>query len=161
MRYGLDKAPKEGLPLDEIDRTLLRLLQEDATRPYSALGAAVELSAAAVHERVRKLRERGVIRRTAVEVDPVAVGRGVLAFVMVESTSWLGDAGELFAAIPEIQEAHVVAGKASVLVKVRTGSTAHLQDVLRRIYAIGPVGGTEAVVVLETFFERPVSPTQD
>jgi len=43
-------------------------------------------------------------------------------------------------------------------VKVRTATTEQLQDVLRRIYAIGGVSGTQATVVLETFFERPVSP---
>jgi len=144
--------------LDDIDRRLLALLQEDATRPYAALGEAVGLSAPAAHERVRKLRERGVIRRTGVDVDPDAVGRGVLAFVLVESSAWMGESGDRFAAIPEIQEAHVIAGSASVLAKVRTASTGQLQDVLRRLYAIDGVSGTQATVVLETFFERPLAP---
>ncbi|GJF25729.1 hypothetical protein SHO565_62930 [Streptomyces sp. HO565] len=42
--------------------------------------------------------------------------------------------------------------------KVRTATTGQLQDVLRRIYAIDGVSGTQATVVLETFFGRPVSP---
>lgn len=144
--------------MDDVDRQLLHLLQEDATQAYAALGQAVGLSAGAAHERVRKLRESGVIRRTAVEVDPAAVGAGVLAFVMVDSSAWMGDSAEDFAAIPELQEAHVIAGSASVLVKVRTGTTGQLQDVLRRLYAIEGVSGTRATVALETFFERPVRP---
>ncbi|WP_344505756.1 Lrp/AsnC family transcriptional regulator [Dactylosporangium maewongense] len=144
--------------MDQIDRTLLGKLQEDAGQPYAELGRAVGLSAGAAHERVRKLRERGVIRRTTVEVDPAAVGGGVLAFVMVDSDAWMGDSADAFAALPEVLEAHVIAGSASVMVKVRTTTTAHLQDVLRRIYAIDGVSGTQATVVLETFFERPVSP---
>ncbi|WP_329536965.1 Lrp/AsnC family transcriptional regulator (plasmid) [Streptomyces sp. NBC_01450] len=143
--------------MDDVDRKLLNLLQEDATQAYAALGKAVGLSAGAAHERVRKLRESGVIRRTAVEVDPAAVGGGVLAFVMVDSSAWMGDAGESFAAIPELQEAHIIAGSASVLVKVRTGTTEQLQDVLRRLYEVEGVSGTQATVALETFFERPVS----
>lgn len=145
-------------PMDATDRELIALLQEDATSAYAALGKAVGLSAGAAHERVRKLRERGVIRRTTVDVDPAALGRGVLAFVMVESSAWMGESAEAFAAIPEIQEAHVIAGTASVLVKVRTATTEQLQDVLRRLYAIEGVSGTQATVSLETFFERPVSP---
>lgn len=144
--------------MDHIDRALLARLQQDATQSYAALGQAVGLSAGAAHERVRKLRERGVIRRTAAEVDPAAVGGAVLAYVTVDSTSWMGDSGESFAALPEILEAHVVAGSASVLLKVRAASTGQLQDVLRRIYAIDGVSGTRATVVLDTFFERPVSP---
>ncbi|MEU9593728.1 Lrp/AsnC family transcriptional regulator [Streptomyces sp. NPDC048193] len=144
--------------MDHIDRVLLELLQQDATQSYAALGRAVGLSAGAAHERVRKLRSRGVIRRTVVEVDPAAVGGSVLAYVTVDSTAWMGDSAEDFAAIPEILEAHITAGSASVLVKVRTATTEQLQDVLRRIYAIDGVSGTQATVVLETFFERPVSP---
>ncbi|MGW6580637.1 Lrp/AsnC family transcriptional regulator [Streptomyces globisporus] len=144
--------------MDHIDRALLVQLQENATQSYATLGQAVGLSAGAAHERVRKLRERGVIRRTTVEMDPAALGGAVLAYVMVDSTSWMGNAAQDFAALPEILEAHVIAGSASVLVKVRTASTEQLQDVLRRIYAIDGVSGTQATVVLETFFERPVSP---
>ncbi|MFI8823533.1 Lrp/AsnC family transcriptional regulator [Streptomyces sp. NPDC053431] len=144
--------------MDHIDRELLTRLQQDASQSYAALGRAVGLSAGAAHERVRKLRERGVIRRTTVEVDPAAVGGGVLAYVMVDSTAWMGDSAQDFAALPEILEAHVIAGSASVLVKVRTTTTEQLQDVLRRIYAIDGVSGTQATVVLETFFERPVAP---
>ncbi len=142
--------------VDAIDRQLIALLQRDATQPYAALGKVVGLSAGATHERVRKLREQGVIRATTVDVDPAALDRGVLAFVLVDSTSWMGDRAEDFAAVPEIQEAHVIAGSAAVLVKVRTATTERLQDVLRRLYAIDGVSGTQATVVLETFFERPL-----
>ncbi|MGW7053571.1 Lrp/AsnC family transcriptional regulator [Streptomyces sp. NPDC054887] len=146
--------------MDHIDRILLTELQQDATQSYAALGRAVGLSAGAAHERIRKLRERGVIRRTMAEVDPAAVGCGVLAYVMVESSAWMGDSAESFAALTEVVEAHVIAGSASVLLKVRTATTEQLQDVLRRIYAIDGVSGTQATVVLETFFERPVSASQ-
>ena len=152
------KTNAEGDSLDDIDRQLVALLQEDATRSYAVLGQAVGLSAGAAHERVRKLRERGVIRGTVVDVDPAKVGRGVLAFILVDSTAWMGDSADAFAAVAELQEAHIVAGSASVLVKVRTSTTAQLQDVLRRLYAIDGVSGTQAIVVLDTFFERPVGP---
>jgi len=144
--------------MDQIDRELLAELQRDATQSYATLGQSVGLSAGAAHERVRKLRESGVIRRTTADVDPAAVGSSVLAYVMVDSTSWMGESAEAFAALPEIVEAHIIAGSASVLVKVRTATTEQLQDVLRRIYAIEGVSGTQATVVLETFFERPLSP---
>ncbi|MGC5012432.1 Lrp/AsnC family transcriptional regulator [Streptosporangium sp. DT93] len=147
--------------MDRIDRALVSELQRDATQSYAALGQIVGLSAGAAHERVRKLRERGVIRATTIDVDPSALGRHVLAYVMVEAGAWMGDSGRALAALPEIQEAHVIAGAASVLVKVRTATTQALQDVLRRIYDIPGVSGTQAIVVLETFFERPVDPGRE
>jgi Lrp/AsnC family leucine-responsive transcriptional regulator len=146
--------------LDDKDRTLLGLLQRDATQSYAALGEAVGLSAGAVHERVRKLRERGVIRRTTVDVDPVEVGRGVLAFVLIRAAAWMGDehVGEALAGIPAVQEAHVIAGDASLLLKVRTATPGDLQAVLRQVYKIDGVTSTEAIVALDTFFDRPVDP---
>jgi Lrp/AsnC family transcriptional regulator, leucine-responsive regulatory protein len=146
--------------MDHKDRTLLVLLQQDATQAYTALGEAVGLSAGTVHERVRKLRERGVIRRTTVDVDPVAAGRGVLAFVLVRADAWMGSPAvqEALEAEPAIEEAHVIAGAAALLVKARATSTVDLQAVLRQIYEIPGVTSTEAIVVLETFFERPVDP---
>ncbi|MFI6585275.1 Lrp/AsnC family transcriptional regulator [Embleya sp. NPDC050493] len=142
--------------MDDIDRDLLALLQQDAVRTYAELGKEVGLSAGAAHERVRKLRASGVIRRTLVDVDPAAVDLDVLAFVTVDSVAWMGDSGPAFAAVPEIQEAHVIAGTASVLLKVRTTSTEAMQDVLRRIHAIDGVSSTRATIVLETFFERTI-----
>lgn len=147
--------------MDHIDKALLAQLLQDATQPYAVLGETVGLSAGATHERVRKLRERGVIQRTTVEVDAAAVSGGVLAYVMVDSTSWIGDSAEQFAALPEIQEAHIIAGNASVLLKVRTATTEQLQGVLRRLYAIEGVSGTKATVVLDTFFERPAPVNED
>ncbi|WP_033262169.1 Lrp/AsnC family transcriptional regulator [Amycolatopsis vancoresmycina] len=144
--------------MDEVDRMLLAELQRDATQAYAALGKAVGLSAGAAHERVRKLKEQDVIRRTTVEVDPAAVGRGVAAFVLVEANAWMGDAPVRAAleALPEVVEAHIVAGPASLLVKVRTATTEDLQAALRRLFAIDGVTGTQTIVVLESFFERPV-----
>ncbi|MET8348463.1 MULTISPECIES: Lrp/AsnC family transcriptional regulator [unclassified Micromonospora] len=143
--------------VDDIDRALLARLQDDATQSYAALGKAVGLSAGSAHDRVRKLRERGVIRRTTIDVDPAAVDRGVSAFVMVDGNTWMGDTCAALAAMPGIQEAHVIAGAASLLVKIRTATTEDLQAVLRGIFDIDGVTGTQTIVVLETFFERPVS----
>lgn len=144
--------------MDDIDRRLLAALQEDATTSYAALGTAAGLSAGAAHERVRKLRERGAVRRTTVDIEPSAVGLDVLAFVLINGAAWMGGeaTSAALAAIPEIEEAHVVAGSASLLVKVRTTGTRTLQDVLRRLYDVPGVTSTEAVVVLDTFFERPM-----
>ncbi|WP_432946375.1 Lrp/AsnC family transcriptional regulator [Kribbella sp. CA-253562] len=143
------------MTVDDVDRRLLALLQEDATRSYAVLGEAVGLSAGAAHERVRKLRASGVIRRTTVEVDPAALGRGVLAYVLLDADAWMGDRKTALEAIEAVEEAHVIAGPASVLVKVRTGSTEELQQTLRMLHQVDGVTSTQTVVVLESFFERP------
>jgi len=145
------------MTIDEIDRRLLAELQQDATQSYAALGQAVGLSAGAAHERVRKLRSAGVIRRTTVEVDPAALGSGVLAYVLLDTDAWMGDEAtkRALAGISAVEEAHIIAGPASVLVKVRTTSTEQLQATLRSLHQVDGVTSTQTVVVLESFFERP------
>ncbi|MFB9904485.1 Lrp/AsnC family transcriptional regulator [Allokutzneria oryzae] len=148
--------------MDHVDRELLALLQEDATRPFAALGKAVGLSTTAAHDRIRKLREAGVVRRTTIEVDPVACGRPVSAFALVDGNAWMGEpvVGRALAEIAEIEQAHIVAGTASLLVKIRAESNEQLQKVLRRIHDIDGVTSTKTIVVLETFFERAFDPRE-
>lgn len=145
--------------MDDVDRRLLGLLQEDADRTYAELGEAVHLSAPATHERVRKLRASGVIRRTTIDVDPAALGRETLVFALVESESWCGnqETTDALMAITGIEAAYAVAGKACIMVKIRVDKPKSLQDVLRQIYAVDGAVGTESIVVLDTLFERPIS----
>ncbi|WP_329484531.1 Lrp/AsnC family transcriptional regulator [Kribbella sp. NBC_01484] len=145
------------MTIDDLDRKLLAALQDDAGQSYAALGQAVGLSAGSAHERVRKLKAAGVIRRTTVEVDPAALGQGVLAFVLLDASAWMGDEPTLHAlrTIPAVQEAHIIAGPASVLVKVRTATTEDLQATLRALHQIDGVTSTQTIVVLESYFERP------
>ena len=149
------------MTVDQIDRVLLARLQEDATQSYAALGQAVGLSAGAAHERVRKLKASGVIRRTTAEVDPTALGSGVLAYVLLDAESWMGDepTADALRAIPAVEEAHIIAGPASILVKVRTVSTEQLQATLRALHQVDGVTSTQTVVVLESLFERPPAVT--
>ena len=145
------------MTIDDVDRGLLAALQDDAGQSYAALGQAVGLSAGSAHERVRKLKAAGVIRRTTVDVDPAAVGLGVLAFVLLDAGAWMGDEPTLQAlrTIPAVEEAHIIAGPASVLVKVRAATTEDLQATLRALHKVDGVTSTQTIVVLESCFERP------
>jgi DNA-binding Lrp family transcriptional regulator len=143
--------------VDVIDRKIIGLLIEDAGRTYAQLGREVSLSPAAVHERVRRLRASGHIRRTTVEVDPDAIGRPVLAFVLVDSEGWVKD--EFFAAArrdPRIEEAHSVAGNSNFLLKVRVGDPDELEDVLHGLYRIEGVVRSRTIMVLRRGFERGI-----
>lgn len=141
--------------MDTVDRRIVGLLLEDAGRTYAQLGREVSLSAAAVHERVRRLRAAGVVRRTTVEVDPDALGRSVLAFVLVDTDGWRKE--ELIAAAAadvRVEEAHSVAGDSHLLFKVRAGDPDELEDVLHAFYRGPGVVRTRTTIVLRRGFER-------
>ena len=148
-----------GLELDRIDRKLLGLLKEDATFTYAALGEAVHLSAPAVHERVRKLRRAGVIRRTTIDIDATAIGRPLLAFVHVQTRGWgNGEAMLAFGEDRRIEEMHSVTGSACLVLKVRCRDTAELEDVLEGLYALPNVRATQSFVAMRSPVERGTSP---
>lgn len=75
--------PVESAPLDRVDREILGVLRNDARIPWATLGDRVHLSANAAADRVRRLRQRGVIRRFTVDVDQGALGRDLEAVIDV------------------------------------------------------------------------------
>ena len=109
--------------LDGIDRALLRELQADGRITNQDLAARVGLSPAGCLERVKRLREKGVIRRFMIEVDPNAVDLALLIFVEVRLSSTvetgLSEFRDIVRNIPEILECHMVAGGFDYLIKAR------------------------------------------
>lgn len=145
--------------LDAFDRKILGILVRDANVSYADLGDQIGLSAPAVHERVKRMKRDGVIRQTAALIDPMAVGKPLVAFVHVDTRGW-GKTPELLAVAehPEVEEVHSVAGDTCMLLKVRTENSHALEGLLARIYAVPGVIATRSYIVLSTYTERPVQP---
>jgi DNA-binding Lrp family transcriptional regulator len=145
--------------LDAFDRKILSVLVRDANVSDADLGQRIGLSAPAVHERVKRMRRTGVIRQTSVLLDPVAIGKPLLAFVHVDTRGW-GKTPELMAIaeLPEVEEVHSVAGDTSMLLKVRTENSHALEGLLARIYDVPGVVSTRSYIVLSAHMERPVQP---
>lgn len=143
--------------IDVFDRKILAALAADSSQSYARLGEAVGLSAPAVHERVRRLRQSGAIKGVHAALDGAALGKPLLAFVHVEAAGW-GKSERLMQVLrfPEVEEMHSVAGDASVLFKVRTASPQDLEAFLAQIHAVPGVTGTRSYIALSTYLERPV-----
>ena len=147
----------EDLP--DLDRRIVRLLTEDGRMSYTDLGRVTGLSTSAVHQRVRRLEARGVIRGYAAVVDAEAVGLPLTAFISIRpiDPSAPDDAPDRLADIPEIEACHSVAGDESYILKVRVGTPTALEGLLARIRAAANVS-TRTTIVLSTPFEsRPPS----
>lgn len=146
--------------LDAFDRKILGALTEDAGISYAELGRKVGLSAPAVHDRVKKLRASGCLRKTAALLDGPALGKPLLAFVHVQTMGW-GATKELLqiADLPEVEEIHSVTGDTSILIKVRCASSGALEAFLERLHGTPSVKSTNSSIVLSTYVERPVQAT--
>lgn len=140
--------------LDFIDLKILEILQRDGRASHSAIAEAVGLSQPSVHERVKKLEARGIITGYAAIVDPEALGLDVLAFVSVTLNDYRPeDMARAVEGIPEVVEAHHIAGEECFLVKIRCRTTRDLQGILERLWAAGPVVGSKTTIAFATFKE--------
>lgn len=146
---------QENFQIDNIDSGIISALSRDGRRSYADVGAEVGLSTAAVHERVRKLVERGTIQRFSVQVDHEAVGLNFTAFVAIRNDggAHCREIAPRLREIAAVQELHSVAGEYDFLAKIRTRRARDLEDVLARIKAIPGVSRTTSTVVLNTVFE--------
>jgi Lrp/AsnC family leucine-responsive transcriptional regulator len=146
--------------LDRVDRHILRLLREDGRTSHAAIAKAVGLSGPAVHERVRKLERRGVIAGYSCVLDPDALDRSFVAFVMVtlsEGNEFASDE-PIVARIceePDVLEFHRIAGEDCYLIKIRTATSKDLERLLRRIRSIRGVARTRTTIALSTELEKP------
>lgn len=124
---------------------------------YEVLGERVGLSPPAAHARVKKLRESGAIERSTLKIDPVKVGKPLLAFVFVDFSGW-GKSRKLMQIeqFPEVEEIHSVAGDSGLLVKVRTHDAHALELFLAKLYENPGVQTTKSYIVLSTFLERGI-----
>lgn len=147
-----------GPAVDAVDRRLLALLEEDATLSYAELGRRLHLSPPAVHERAKRLRESGVIRRTVAVLDPELVGKPFLGFVHVDTEGWGKTPAMMeLARLPEVEEVHAVTGDACLILKVRTAGPAAMEDLLAHVYAVPGVRRTRSYIALRTHLERGTS----
>lgn len=147
---------QDNFQTDELDRRILTALSHDGRRSYADVASEVGMSTAAVHERVRKMLDRGVIERFSIRVVPEALGLHLSAFVAIRNDggAHCRDIARRLRELPEVVELHSVAGEHDALAKVRCVNARALEDVLYAIKAIPGVLRTTSTVVLNTEFER-------
>jgi Lrp/AsnC family leucine-responsive transcriptional regulator len=146
--------------VDRKDLAIVAALQDDARATFAEVGKKVGLSPSSVHDRVRKLEDRGVIRGYGATVNAEALGLAVTALVSVMplDPKQPDDLPDRVVAFREIEDCYSVAGSENYVLKVRTRTPGDLEDFLRRLREEAGVQ-TRTTVVLSTPFEgRPVRP---
>ncbi|MCQ2135834.1 MAG: Lrp/AsnC ligand binding domain-containing protein [Bacteroidales bacterium] len=145
--------------IDQIDQKILSFLVKNARMPFLEIARECGVSGAAIHQRVKKLEQNGVITGSRLLVKPQTLGLNVCAYVSVS----LSEANkypqviEAFERIPEIVECHFVTGKYALLVKLYCFDHDHLMEVmLNTIQKIPYVQSTETQISLDQAIERQV-----
>jgi len=127
-----------SVSLDAFDLAILKILQRDSTTPQRVISEAINLSAAAVQRRVRRMEEIGVIEAHVAVIDPAQVGHPTTVVVeveMISETAELIDAAKrAFAAIPEIQQCYYVTGEVDFILVIMVPSMAEYEALTRRLF---------------------------
>ena len=145
-------------PVEDIDRQIVDLLGRDGRMSYTDLGKSTGLSTSAVHQRVRRLEQRGVIRGYAAVVDAESVGLPLTAFISIRpiDPSAPDDAPERLRGLAEIEACHSVAGDESYILKVRVRAPSDLESLLARIRAEANVSTRTTIVLSTPYEQRPL-----
>jgi len=139
--------------LDETDRALLRLLQQDAAQSAASLAKNLDMSQPAIWRRIKRLKEEGVIKGVALNLNREKLGLGVTVFLGIKLATKgrvsLEDFERAVKAIPEVQQIEHVLGLYDYRLRVVARDISDFERVLRRrIMTLPGVGDLEANVLL-------------
>jgi Lrp/AsnC family leucine-responsive transcriptional regulator len=144
--------------VEDVDRSIVRLLSQDGRRSFTDLSRETGLSVSAVHQRVRRLEQRGVIHGYRTIADAVELGLPLTAFVSIKpiDPSAPDDAPERLSHLRAIEACHSVAGEEAYILKVRVATPADLESLLQEIRAAANVSTRTTVVLSTPFEDRPI-----
>jgi Lrp/AsnC family transcriptional regulator len=139
--------------MDEIDRRLLELLQDDATLSIAQMAERVGLSPTPCWKRIQKLEKNGVIVRRVAVVAPERVGLGLSVFVSIEAgdhtPEWLHRFNIGVSAMPEVMEIYRMAGDVDYVLRVVVGDMAEYDDFYKRLIAAAPMKNVTSRFAME------------
>ncbi|MBE2200800.1 MAG: Lrp/AsnC family transcriptional regulator [Anaerolinea sp.] len=147
--------------IDETDRRIVQLLQEDGRLSNAALAEAVGSTTSTVYERVKKLERKGVIQKYVAVIDPASVGKLITAFIRLTVSAGHGDdymaAKAAMVALCQTEtavlECHGVAGEDCYVLKVRVHDPKELEALLDRLRSQVPIARSVTNIVMSTHKE--------
>ena len=146
--------------LDAIDRKILKFLIKNARLPVREIARECGISGAAIHQRIRKLDEAGVILGSRLIVDPKMMGFDVCAPINItlKDPQLLQQTVEHLKEIPQIVEGHFITGSGNILVKLYCVDNEHLMHtIFDGILRIQGISTTETNISLQEVFQREVN----
>lgn len=145
--------------IDDVDRKILSFLVSNARMPFLEIARECGISGAAVHQRVKKMENEGIISGSRMHVKPSAIGLDVCAYISVKLSedNKYPEVVNALKHVPEIVECHFVTGDTALLLKVYCLNNDHLMNLLlNTIQRIPYIKSTDTKLSLDQSFEREV-----
>ena len=147
--------------LDKLDKQILRMIAEDARVPFLEVARACNVSGAAIHQRIQKLTNLGILNGSQFIIDPEKIGYETCAYIglnLKHPEKFDGVLEEL-KKIPEVVECHYTTGNFDMFIKIYAKNNHHLLDIIHdKLQPLG-LSSSETLISFNTAFDRklPIS----
>ncbi|PKG38435.1 transcriptional regulator AsnC [Psychromonas sp. Urea-02u-13] len=151
----------ENYQIDNLDKSILAALTENARIAYAELAKNFSVSAGTIHVRIEKMKQAGIIEGTKVVLNEKALGYDVCCFIGInlKHAKDYADTIEKLRSLDEVVEAYYTTGNYSIFIKLMTRSIDHLQmTLINKVQAIEAIQSTETLISLQNPINRDVLP---
>ena len=150
---------QEPLQIDSLDKKILKLVTQNARIPYLEVARACNVSGAAIHQRIQKLSNLGIITGSKFSIEPKKIGYKTCAYmgIFLDKASLYNNVLEELKKISEVTQCHFTTGNYSVFIKIFARDNEHLKSILTdKIQLISGIARTETFISLEEGFNRSI-----
>jgi Lrp/AsnC family transcriptional regulator for asnA, asnC and gidA len=147
------------LQIDSLDKKIIQLITKNARIPYLEVARECKVSGAAIHQRIQKLTNLGIITGSQFTIEPKKIGYKTCAYmgIFLDKASLYNEVLEELKKIPEITQCHFTTGNYSVFIKIYAMDNEHLKSILSdKIQLIPGISRTETFISLEVGFNRSI-----
>jgi len=145
--------------IDELDEKILKLITKNARIPFLEVARECGVSGAAIHQRVQRLLNIGVVHGSEFVVNPQKLGYNTCAYmgIYLEKAKYHTDVAEALRNIPEVVECHYTTGAYAIFIRIQTKTNTHLKRLIdEELQNIEGIARTETFISLEMDFKRQV-----
>ncbi len=158
---SMDKADylEQAADIDQLDEKILKLITKNARIPFLEVARECGVSGAAIHQRVQRLLNIGVITGSEFIVNPQKLGYNTCAYmgIYLEKAKYHRQVVAAMRDIPEIVECHYTTGQYAIFIKIQTKTNKHLKKIIDdKLQEIEGIARTETFMSLEMDFKRQV-----
>lgn len=152
----------EEFELDEIDRKIIEMLQDDSRKPFVDIAKELGVSDPTIHGRVKKLQEAGIIKKFTMVLEPEKMEKGIAAFVEINvKPNTIDEIVENLSKMDEVLEIHETHGDYDIFTKIRVKTNKDLRNfIVEKIRTISNITNAKVITVLKTRKEEPLKLTQ-
>jgi len=141
---------------DKTDAEILKILQKDSSKSFVDIAKELRVTDGTIHQRIKKLKRMGVIKRFTVELDHNILGESSIAFILINiQPGYIESISKTISDFENIMEVYEVHTRGDLLVKIRASSPEGLRNiVINKIRAIEGIVSTELIPVFKRWKEE-------